>query len=568
MEGITGQPVGTSLRRLAMICGAAVMLLGILGLAGWFAGAGKLARISLYYIPMAQSTAWSFLFFGSILVRQARLPLEGWGRSLAQAVMILTIVFGFLNLLEYFIGIDVSLEEILFPATEQFGRVVTNRMSPMTGAGMCISGIAMSLALRPRPRLGNLPAVLGLLVAMLGLVGTMGYLFGTPLLYGGEVIPMAATTTLAFLVLGVGLTAAAGPECWPLRALAGSSVRARLLRTFLPLTGFVVLAQGWLHQIIPGLGSNPALATALLALAFAGVMVMVVSAAGGAISRDLDRARAARQQAEAEIRALNLELEGRVRERTAQLEAANQELEAFSYSVSHDLRAPLRGIDGWTLAFLEDYAQVLDDQGRTYLERVRTETQHMGQLIDDLLSLSRVGRAEMQQEPVDLTALAWDIIGRLRETGPDRRVEFVVQEGMTAVGDPRLLEIALSNLLNNAWKFTGKRPAGLIEFGRIQLEGQPVFFVRDNGAGFDPAYADKLFGAFQRLHKASEFPGTGIGLATVQRILHRHGGRVWAEAAVDVGATFYFTLRRQHAEKGHPPGRGQSQRRRADETGV
>jgi light-regulated signal transduction histidine kinase (bacteriophytochrome) len=166
----------------------------------------------------------------------------------------------------------------------------------------------------------------------------------------------------------------------------------------------------------------------------------------------------------------------------------------------------------------------------------------MGQLIDDMLSLSRVGRVEMRRETVDLSALARAIIGRLRGTGPERRVEFVIQDGLTAVGDPHLLENALFNLLDNAWKFTGKRPRAVIEFGRITPKGQPVFFVRDNGAGFDPAYADRLFGAFQRLHKASEFPGTGIGLVTVQRILHRHGGRVWAEAAVDQGAAFYFTL--------------------------
>jgi len=250
----------------------------------------------------------------------------------------------------------------------------------------------------------------------------------------------------------------------------------------------------------------------------------------------------ARRQAEEELQLLNLELEQRVRARTAQLEAANQELEAFSYSVSHDLRAPLRGIDGWSLAFLEDYGDGLDDQGRNYLEWVRAETQRMGQLIDAMLSLSRVGRAELRREPVDLTALAQNIADRLRQTGPARQAEFILQPGLTVTADPQLLKIALFNLLDNAWKFTGRQPAAVIEFGRMAPDGQPVFFLRDNGTGFDMTYAANLFGAFQRLHQASEFPGTGIGLATVKRIINRHGGRIWAEAAVDQGATFYFTL--------------------------
>ena len=234
----------------------------------------------------------------------------------------------------------------------------------------------------------------------------------------------------------------------------------------------------------------------------------------------------------------------------AKLEAANKELEAFSYSVSHDLRAPLRGIDGWSLALLEDYYDQLDAPARQYLDRVRSEAQRMGQLIDALLQLSRVSRAEMQKSLVNLTTLAQTIVTRLQATQPEHQVEAVIQPGLTAQGDATLLEIVLTNLLGNAWKFSGARQPARIEFGRLPTLSSPteedkekvVYFVRDNGVGFDMAYAKKLFGAFQRMHKASQFPGTGIGLATVQRIIHRHGGRVWAEAQVDRGATFYFTL--------------------------
>lgn len=239
------------------------------------------------------------------------------------------------------------------------------------------------------------------------------------------------------------------------------------------------------------------------------------------------------------------EAEREIQRRTTELQAANQELEAFSYSVSHDLRAPLRAIDGFSLALMEDFADKLDDTARNYLDRVRAATQRMGLLIDDMLALSRISRAEMRHETVNLSEMAKEILAELQKGDTHRRVECHVQDGLTAEGDPHLLRIVMDNLLGNAWKYSSKRAEARIEFGATETsDGTPEYYVRDNGAGFDMAYADKLFGAFQRLHPAAEFAGTGVGLATVQRVIHRHGGRVHGEGKPGEGATFYFTLPR------------------------
>ncbi|MGE5351963.1 MAG: sensor histidine kinase [Acidobacteriota bacterium] len=254
-----------------------------------------------------------------------------------------------------------------------------------------------------------------------------------------------------------------------------------------------------------------------------------------------------KKKSELEIKQLNETLEEKVLERTHQLNETNKELEAFSYSVSHDLKAPLRGIDGFSLSLLEDYSDKLDEQAKNYLNRIRNASQRMGALIDDMLNLSRLSRAEMKIKEVDITSISREIAEELQRNETERHVNFIIHSGLKLKADENLIRIMLQNLIGNAWKFTAKRENAEIEIGDTIYDGRPQFFIRDNGAGFNEAFADRIFMPFQRLHTPKEFEGSGIGLAIVQRIIHRHGGSIKAEGKVGEGAVFYFYLQQEES---------------------
>ena len=247
-------------------------------------------------------------------------------------------------------------------------------------------------------------------------------------------------------------------------------------------------------------------------------------------------------KAQQELRRYRTQLERLVQERTTALTAINRELEAFSYSVSHDLRAPLLSFDGLNQSLLKDYGDSLDPRAKDYLQRMRRASERMTSVFDGLQTLFRLTSGEIHRETTDISGMAADIVEEMRAADPGRKVDVIVGESLTVFGDPRLLRILMTNLISNAWKFTSKEAAARVEIGAEIVDGDTRLFVRDNGVGFDMIYAHKLFGAFQRLHSQSDFPGVGIGLATVRRIVNRHGGRAWAEGAVGEGATFYFVL--------------------------
>lgn len=442
----------------------------------------------------------------------------------------LVVLAGLLTLIEYVTGWDMRIDQFLF--REEAGTVAASnpgRMAPSTALNFVIVGLSLLLMGMTNRRYQKPAQYLMLVSGVLPASALISYLYGADQFYGlvAAQTHMAINTAVNFVLVFLGFYLAR-TENGIMPFITGQYPGSSLFRLLAPPAFVLFVLSGWLSLVSERAGfldiqTSIALSVTLTLIIF--ILAIVF------FSRRLNQKELEHQKAGEKIRRQNSELN-----------ELNKEIATFSYSVSHDLRSPLRGIDGFSQALLAEYAAKLDDQGKHYLDRVRAATQLMGTLIDDLLSLSRVTSKKMNLETINLSDMARQIARELQKEHPERQTEWVIGDGITARGDNGLMAIAMTNLLNNAWKYTGKLPEARIEFGLARAEDEAVYFVKDNGAGFDMLYKDKLFGPFQRLHTATDFPGNGIGLATVKRVIHRHGGRVWAEGAVNKGAAFYFTL--------------------------
>lgn len=524
--------------RLAVIpasAAALVVALGISILISWKIGIEALQGFVPGFPRMNPLTASCFIASGAALWLMLPKETSRPRRCAGQILSGFAGICGLLKLAGTLWGWNLGVDEILFHS-----RLSTLGHPPALmaiGTAVDFMLIAASLPILDlETRRGGRPAqFLGFIAGAIAVIDATGYAYGGQALVAFRVYrSMALPTALSFVILSFGILISR-PDRGFVAVCVGSGTGAVVCRRLLPLAVTAPIVLGWLRvlgQRAGWFGSEAGMA--LTSAAYIIVLATIVLWTAQAL-HDIDNQREATQQS---LR----KSEERYRRRSAELEASNKELEAFCYSISHDLRTPLRGIHGFSELLLEDCGDQISTTGKAHLSRICEGTQRMSTLINDLLDLSRVTRTRMQRERIDLSALAISIAGNLRTGAPERDVEFESVPGIEAEADPELMRVVLENLIGNAWKFTTKRQHGRVEFGASQTNGSRVFFVRDNGAGFDQSHAGQLFGAFQRLHRADEFPGSGIGLATAQRIIHRHGGKIWGEGAIDKGATFYFTV--------------------------
>jgi signal transduction histidine kinase len=505
-----------------MAAGFAV-LVGCLVLIGWWLDLRWVSQLSA--VSMNPLTAITFILAGWSLwllkLQDTGSTAYRCGRVLAFSI----VVIGVLKLLDLVLNLQLNFDRILFADKLDFVDSVPNRMAPNTGAAFVLLGLALAtMDDRKHPWLS---AISGLLLLLFSLVALIGYAYSMNALYSiAAYIPMALHTAIVFAVLSLGVLLAR-PQSPFMRVVTNDSIAGIMARRLLPAAVIVPVVLGWLRLLGERVGLYPLeVGAGLFAIGIIVIFVVVV----WYTARLLLMIDSARLQAQAEITKLNRELT-----------IANKELEAFSYSVSHDLRAPLRAVNGFSRIVLDEYSAELSPPAVRYLRLISDNGAQMGRLIDDLLAFSRLSRQPLQQQTLQMALLAQQVFDELK--GDDTRaVEFIVQAMPTAQADAALIKQVYVNLIGNALKYSSKRDAPRIEVGCEWQNSVPVYYVRDNGVGFDMKYADKLFTVFQRLHTAEEFEGTGVGLAIAQRIVHRHGGRIWADAAVNQGASFYFSL--------------------------
>ncbi|MCX7000862.1 MAG: ATP-binding protein [Candidatus Sumerlaeota bacterium] len=526
----------TVFKLFSQVTSVFVALIGFFVLIGWIFDIPVLKCVIPGMTAMNPTTAVCFILSGLSLFTHGVSTSSNrdaikWIAKTCAFLLCLIAMTKLISFLDYDLGID----QVLFRDKLEI-YTPPNRMAPNTAVNFLLIGISL-LILKLETRRGYRPCEFTALVSsLISILALAGYIYGVKRLYGiASYIPMALNTALAFNFIVVGILCL-HPDRGMMEIITSDNAGGRMARHLLPTVIGIPIILAWLRLrgeiVFHYYGTEGGVSIMVVST------VIILTAIVWWNARSLNKIDAERKRAEEAIEKLNEELKLRI----MQLGIVNKELESFSYSVSHDLRAPLRSIDGFSLALLEDYEDKLDLKGKDFLHRVRTATQNMAVLIDDLLKLSQVTRSEMRLDNVDMSSLAHSIAESLQKSAPERRVTFLIQDGLTAKGDRNLLEMALVNLIENAWNFSSGQLETRIEFGSGEIDGKHAYFVRDNGVGFDMTYVDQLFGAFQRLHSTKEFPGTGIGLATVQRIIHRHGGRVWAEGAVNKGATFYFTL--------------------------
>ena len=392
----------------------------------------------------------------------------------------------------------------------------------------------------------NIVSILSVSTGFYGASILISYLIGNPYFYHSEIHPVALNGGICVILLSLGLFFIAGTETVIIRSFIGNSPLAKVLRKIVPLTFFAVITgsfSGYFFQNNKKFNYSIIVSLEIVLISIISIFVVVKFIKN--IFTDSKKNYDANIITNAAIAELNKNLEKQILEKTTRLISSNKELQTFSHSVSHDLRSPLRSIDGWSTALYEDYHDKLDAKGVMYINTIRKETQRMGALIDDLIKLSRLSQADVKIELVDISKIALAIVEHLKSIDSGRKLEFIIEPGLTVTGDNGLLEIALNNLFDNSFKFTAKKEKGIIEFGLDKMKTGKVFYIRDNRAGFNMAYAGKLFGAFQRMHSQNEFPGTGIGLATVLRVFNRLEGNIWAESEVGKGTTFFFSMKKE-----------------------